>query len=177
MGRYRPSLLEPGRPDRSATLVSTPGGDQFDVVDPALATELGHGARAIKLDRGVFDVMPISLITTRTIASLGALLDAELQVQRFRPNLLVEATGDASFPEDAWVGSILSVGEMRIRVDQRDERCVMVNADPTTAERDPSILRAIARERQACLGVYGQTTLPGRVAIGDPVLIDDEPPE
>lgn len=176
MGRYRPSFLEPGTPERSPTLVTTPSGDRFDVVDPALAAELGHGARVIKLDRGVFDVMPISLITTQTIASLGRRLDGELDVRRFRPNLLVQATGDAAFPEDTWVGSVLSIGGMRMRVDQRDERCVMVNIDPTTTDRDPSVLRAIARERQACLGVYGQTTRPGRVAIGDPVLIEGEPP-
>jgi uncharacterized protein len=176
MGRYRPSFLEPGRPDRSPTRVATPSGDQFDVVDPALAAELGHGARVIKLDRGVFDVMPLSLITTQTIASLGALLGAELDDRRFRPNLLVQATGDASFPEDAWVGSILTIGEMQMRVDKRDERCVMVNIDPATTDRDPSVLRVIARERQACLGVYGQTALPGRVAVGDPVLIEDQPP-
>jgi len=61
---------------------------------------------------------------------------------------------------------------MRMRVDQRDERCAVVNVDPTTTERDAAILRAIARHRQACLGVYGSTVQPGRVAIGDPVVLD-----
>jgi uncharacterized protein YcbX len=173
MGHYRPRFLEPGRPDRSPTVVDTPGGDQFDVVDPALAAELGHGARVIKQDRGVFDTMPLSLITTQTISALGARLGRELDVQRFRPNLLVEAPGDADFPEDRWVGSVLRIGPIRMRVDQRDERCVLVNVDPTTTERDPAVLRMIARERQACLGVYGQTIEPGRVAVGDPVHLDD----
>jgi hypothetical protein len=45
--------------------------------------------------------------------------------------------------------------------------------DPATAQRNPAVLRAIARERQVCLGVYGSTVEPGRVAVGDPVLIDD----
>jgi uncharacterized protein len=61
---------------------------------------------------------------------------------------------------------------MRMRVDQRDERCVVVNVDPVTTERDPAVLRAIADERQACLGVYGSTVQPGRVAVGDAVLLD-----
>ena len=38
----------------------------------------------------------------------------------------------------------------------------MVNIDPTTTERDPAILRAIAAERDSCLGVYGTTVRPGR---------------
>jgi hypothetical protein len=59
-----------------------------------------------------------------------------------------------------------------MRVDQRDKRCVMVNIDPVTMQRDSRILRAIARERQVCLGVYGSTVQPGTVAIGDAVVID-----
>src|SRR5262249_19117155 len=160
---------EPERPDASAVMVRTPAGATFDVIDPALASELGAGARVIKQHRGVFDTFPLSLITTRTIAELGALVDAALGVQRFRPNLGVEAGGPAPFPEDEWVGRVLRVGGVRLRVDKRDQRCVIVNIEPATGERDAAVLRTIARDRQACLGVYGSTVEPGRVAVGDPV--------
>jgi uncharacterized protein len=116
-------------------------------------------------------VLPLSLMTTRTIADLDALVGPALHAQRFRPNLLVEPAGDDAFPEDAWVGAQLRAGGLVLRVDQRDERCVMVNIDPETDERDPEVLRTIARERDACLGVYGSTVRPGRVAVGDPVLL------
>lgn len=172
MAHYRPSFQDPARPDQSPTLVRTPAGEELDVVSPALAAELGHGARVIKQDRGIFDVLPLSLITTQTIASLAAGLDAELTVERFRPNLVIDAAGGAPFPEDGWVGSELRIGGMRMRVDQRDGRCVMVNIDPATTERDPAVLRAIARERESCLGVYGSTVQPGHVSVGDRVLID-----
>jgi uncharacterized protein YcbX len=56
-----------------------------------------------------------------------------------------------------------------MRVDKRDQRCVIVTIDPATLRRDPAILRAIARERGALFGVYGSTVEPGRVAVGDPV--------
>jgi uncharacterized protein YcbX len=172
MGQFRPSFAEPQRPDTSRTLVRTPEGSELDVLDPALADELGEGLRVIKQDVGVFDTMPLSLISTQTIASLGALIDATLDVRRFRPNLLVEAAGGGGFPEDEWVGSVLRIGGLRMRVDQRDKRCVMVNVDPDSSERDPAVLRAIARARQARLGVYGTTVEPGRVAIGDRVVVD-----
>ena len=87
---------------------------------------------------------------------------------RFRPNLVVDAPG-RDFPEDAWVGRVLRIGGLRMRVDQRDQRCVMVTIDPDTLARDPAILRAIARERDTRFGVYGSTVEPGRVAVGDPV--------
>jgi uncharacterized protein len=173
MRHYRPSFLEPGRPDASRTVVRSPSGEDLDVADSALAAELGNGVRVIKQDRGIFDVMPLAVLRTQTVADLGKLVDAELDVQRFRPNLLVDASADTAFPEDGWVGSVLRIGALLMRVDQRDKRCVMVNVDPATAERDPQILRTIAQERETCLGVYGSTVQPGRVAVGDPVAIED----
>jgi len=172
MSHYRPSLLEPARPDQSPTAVSTPSGATFDVADPALAAELGPGVRVIKQDRGVFDTMPLSLITTQTIDRLGAMTEAALDVRRFRPNVLVEAADDTPFAEDAWVGCVLRIGGIRMRVDKRDGRCAVVTIDPATTERSPAILRAIARDRAGCLGVYGSTVEPGRIAVGDPVIVD-----
>ncbi|MDQ3244662.1 MAG: MOSC domain-containing protein [Gemmatimonadota bacterium] len=172
MGHYRPRFAEPDRPELSPTLVRTPAGDEFDVVDPLLAAELGHGARVIKESRGIFDTMPLSLITTQTLAALGSMVGSEMDVRRFRPNLLVHASDDAPFQEDEWIGVVVRIGAMTMRVDQRDTRCVMVNVDPVTSVRDPAILRAIAQQRQACLGVYGSTVERGRLAVGDPVSIE-----
>ena len=172
MNHYRPSFVEPARPDKSPTVVRTPSGDTFDVADPALGAELGPGVRAIRQDRGIFDTFPLALITTQTIAWLGERVGAGLDVQRFRPNLLVEAAEEAPFAEDHWVGHVLRIGGLRMRVDKRDGRCAVVTVDPATTERDPAILGAIARDRQGCLGVYGSTVEPGRVAVGDPVLLE-----
>jgi uncharacterized protein len=172
MGHYRPSLLEPARPDHSPTVVRTPSGVTYDVTDPALADELGGGVRVIKQDRGIFDTFPLSLITVQSIDRIGALTESRLDVRRFRPNILVDAAEDAAFPEDAWVGCVLRIGGMRLRVDKRDGRCVVVTIDPATTERNPEILRTIARDRQGCLGVYGTAVEPGRMAIGDAVVVD-----
>jgi uncharacterized protein YcbX len=172
LAQYRPSFVDPARPDESPTVVRTPSGATFDVVDPALAAELGPGVRVLKQDRGIFDTFPLSLITTQTIARLGEVVGARLEVQRFRPNLLVEAADEAPFAEDAWVGSVLRIGGMRMRVDKRDGRCAVITIDPATAERSPEILRAVVRDREGRLGVYGSTVDPGRVAVHDPVLID-----
>ena len=169
MWRYLPWFADPSKPDVSRTLVRTPGGRELDVVDPTLAAELGDGARVIKQNRGVFDTSPLSLMTTQSVAAVGSLVSAELDPRRFRPNILVEAAGDEPFAEDDWVGSVLEIGSARIRVDLRDERCVMVNVDPATTERDAAVLKAIARERDACLGVYASTATPGRIRLGDRV--------
>jgi uncharacterized protein YcbX len=173
MGHYRPSFVDPSQPDKSPTVVRTPAGDVFDVTDPALGAELcPGGVRVIKQDRGIFDTFPLSLITTQTIARLGERVGAELDVQRFRPNILVEAAEEAPFAEDGWVGRVLRIGGLRMRVDKPDGRCVVITIDPVTTERNPAILRAVAQDREGCLGVYGSTVEPGRVAVNDPVLIE-----
>ena len=171
LAHYRPRFAEPDRPNASVTLVRTPSGDELDVADPALAAELGPGVRVIKQDRGVFDTLPLSLLTTQTLAGLGRLVGTDLAAERFRPNLVVDAR-EGDFPEDGWVGRVLRIGGLRMRVDKRDQRCVMVSIDPVTLHRNPAVLRAIARERDARLGVYGSTVEPGRVAVGDPVELE-----
>jgi len=179
MSHFRPSFAEPSRPDRSPTVVQTPSGAIFDVTDPALAAQLcASGARVIRQDRGVFDTFPLSLITTQTVAQLSESVGVPLDVQRFRPNFLVEGADQIPFAEDDWVGCVLSVGGLRMRVDKRDGRCVVITIDPVTTARDPAILRAVVTDRQGCLGVYGSTVVPGRVALNDPVLLEpsNDPP-
>ena len=171
LAHYRPRFAEPDRPNASVTLVRTPSGGELDVADPALAAELGPGVRVIKSDRGIFDTLPLSLLTTQTLAGLGWLAGTGLAAGRFRPNLLVDAC-EGDFPEDAWVGRVLRIGGLRMRVDKRDQRCVVVTVDPVTLARDPAILRAIARQRGARLGVYGSTVEPGQIAAGDLVELE-----
>ena len=171
LAHYRPRFAEPDRPNASRTLVRTPSGAELDVADPALAAEFGPGVRVIKQDRGVFDTMPLSLLTTQALAGLGRLAGRDLAPGRFRPNLLVDASG-RGFPEDAWVGQVLRIGALRMRVDKCDQRCVIVTMDPVTLRRDPAILRVIARQREGRLGVYGSTVVPGRVAVGDPIEVE-----
>lgn len=173
LAHFRPVFTDPGQPDRSSVLVHTPEGAVFDVVDPALATLLHpEGARPIKLDRGAFDTFPLSVLGTATLAWLGERVGRPLDVARFRPNMLVETDDGSPFAEERWVGRVLRIGSLRLRVDKRDGRCAVITIDPVTTERDPAILRTLVAERQGCLGVYGSVVEPGRVARGDLVLLE-----
>jgi len=172
MNRFRPAYVDPDKANQSPVTVQLESNKQIELLDPAFVRELGDNLRILKLFRGTFDVMPLSLITTQTIAGIGSALGDPVDVHRFRPNLLVEAAGDEPFPEDTWVGGVLRIGSMRMRVDQRNERCAVVNVDPATGKRNPAVLRAIARNRDARLGVYGSTVEPGRVCVGDAVILD-----
>ena len=176
MHGYRPAFVDPDRPDKSAMRVTTPDGTVRDMTDATLAAELyPDGATAIRQDRGTFDSFPLSLISTQAIASVGRSVGMDLDVRRFRPNLVVTAVEHADFPEDDWLGCVLRIGGFRMRIDKRDGRCVVITIDPRTAERTAAILRNVTAERDGYLGVYGSTVTPGAVAIGDPVSIECGP--
>jgi uncharacterized protein len=175
MWHYHPAFADPADPDRSRTVVRTPDGRELDVTDPRLAAELGDELRVIKQDRGVFDSLPLSLITTRSIADLEGLLELDsgaLAPRRFRPNLLVEPYGDVEFPEDGWLGAVLRIGSMRMRVDRPDSRCVVITVDPDHLQSSPAVLRTVVQQRDTFLGVYGSTVTPGAIAVGDEVVLE-----
>ena len=61
------SYATPSDPKRSALAVTDPEGAQYDIRDPRLAGRLAALAETpvwlLRLDRGAFDAMPLSLIT------------------------------------------------------------------------------------------------------------------
>ena len=168
--RYKPYFVEPENVEASKTIVRTPDGSELEVANPALATQFGEGVRVMKQNSGVFDVMPLSLLTVQSVEELSASIGLPLTASRFRPNVVVDSPGSGSFPENGWIGSVLRIGGLRFRVDQRDKRCVMVNIDPSALSTDARVLRAIARERDSRFGVYGTVVEPGKVAVGDSVF-------
>ena len=174
LSHFLPSFVDPDHPDDSALIVRTPDGADHQIDAPALAAHLApDGARLIKQDRGIFDAFPLSLVSTRTLTQLSDSVGLPLDVQRFRPNILVDVLADeGDSPEDAWVGSVLRLGAMRMRVDKRDGRCVVITIDPVTTVRNPLVLKTVARDRQGFVGVYGSTVEPGRVAVHDAVFIE-----
>jgi uncharacterized protein YcbX len=164
--------------EKDAPTVTTPDGRELAVTDDALAAELAtaHGKpiRLVRTFRGLFDCFPLSVLSVQSVAGLGELAARELNPLRFRPTILVDAPGGA-FPEDAWVGRTLQFGAgddaPRMRVDVPDRRCMVINFDHATAERDPAVLRAAAQNRDACVGVYGSVERPGVLRAGAPITL------
>jgi uncharacterized protein YcbX len=167
--RYEPYFTDSENVEASKTVVKTPDGSELEVVDPALAAHFGDGVRVMK-QRRRFRRDASSLLTVQSVEALSASVGLPLTPSRFRPNILIDAPAGGAFPEDSWTGSVLRVGGMRLRVDQRDKRCVMVNIDPSSSNSDPRVLSAVARERDARFGVYGAVVEPGKLAVGDSVF-------
>lgn len=176
--RYRPRC--PGDdPEGAPPLVRTPDGRELAVTDPALADELAaaHGRPVwlLRDRRGLFDAFPVSVLSVQAVAAIGELAGRALEPRRFRPTVVVDAPGGGPFPEEAWVGRTLALGDgddaPLVRVDLRDRRCIVVTVDPDTGERDPAVLRAVVEHRESCAAVYGSVVRPGTVRVGAPLRV------
>jgi uncharacterized protein len=172
MSRYVPLLSEPARPNGSQVIVRTPDSALYDVTDPRLAAELGTGLTAMRLYRGVFDLMPLSVISDSTVSALCTLAGLPSNELRFRPNIVVTLDSGAPFDEEEWVGSAVRIGTAVVRMDRRDPRCTIVNVNPASGLPDSRLFKVIGATRGAFAGVYGTTVQPGLIRIGDPVVVE-----
>ncbi len=176
---YTPRLLQPEEPHQSPVEVTTPDGRRLLLDAPELTAELdqayGKPIFLFRLGRGAFDSQVLSLMSTASVTALGESAMMPLESSRFRQNILIETRDGRPFQEEEWLDRVLIFGSNldgpRVRINRRIVRCVMVNIDPGTAERDPRVLKTVAQTRDSCAGVYASVEKPGIVRVGDPVTI------
>ncbi len=180
-GREVPAMLfygatvAPGQPP--SVTVRTPAGAEFAADAPALLAELEALAKGpvhlLPNYRGSFDVAPVSVIASSTVAGVATATSTRADPLRFRMNFLIDTGGAASFVENAWVGRILRLGQTaRIAVTEPDKRCVMVTLEHPAGAASPAVLRAVADANGAAAGVYATVLAPGEVREGDEAWIE-----
>jgi uncharacterized protein YcbX len=121
-----------------------------------------------------FDAAAVHVLTTATLDRLRELYPhGRFEARRFRPNIIVEiADGAQSFPENAWIGHTLVIGEtIRLGVSGPCPRCVMTTLAQDDLPKDAGILRTAAQHNQANVGVYASVLRGGTVRRGDAVRL------
>ncbi len=170
---------DPDDPRNAPARVTTPDGQDYAIDDPALAERLssaaGESVSLIQVGRGCFDAMPVSVVSTTTLAALETARGGAVGLERFRINLVIRAA-PAAGRETNWLGGTLTFGASpsaaRVLLGWAIPRCAMVTVDPATAERDPSVLRLVARDFANEVGAYGSVAMTGTIQVGDRVWLD-----
>lgn len=119
------------------------------------------------------DAYPLMLMTTSSRRALAeALPDSNLDIRRFRPNLVVD-TGDApGHPEFDWVGREIRIGGTRLQIAAACPRCVMITREiDANVPADRAILRHVVRDLNQNVGVYATITHGGPISVGDAVTV------
>jgi uncharacterized protein YcbX len=149
----------------------------------ALSRHLGQPVRLVERldDETAVDVAPLTIVSTASVALLEANMGVDgLGSRRFRMTLTL--AGCAAHEEDGWLGRVLQMGGCRLIVGGPVPRCVAVTHDPVTGERDHGVLKGIVGYRPratapggarvaAPFGVYAEVDRPGRIALGDRVVV------
>lgn len=179
MLQYVPRFTAPDNLLQSGVEVETPRGRVLPVHSLDLCEELAHAygreVQFMKLKRGLFDSLPLSLMTTATAAALSQTTGYPVDLRRFRQNIIIETFSGQPFVEENWLDGVLTFGDRldapRIRLNRRIERCAMITLDPDTSEKQPDLLRHVAQTRANCVGVHATPERQGRLRVGDVVRL------
>lgn len=177
--RYAPRYVDPANLRKSPVAVALPEGGALDLHSPELRQRLeeeaGSPLRLIQIGRGIFDSMPVSVMTTATPAAIGAILAKGGEARRYRINIVIDAGPDAAHREAQWLDASLAFGDGEsaptIRLNKRIDRCSMVAIDPDSAERDPAVQKVVVDHAENLIGAYASAERLGPVAVGDRVWL------
>ena len=189
---YKPFGLDSNANSKNGELlpthVRTPDGKEYELQSDELREEVssryGSNVELMNLKHGIFDESPISVISLATVHSVaresGRGVDL-CDLRRFRPNVVIETINGEPFAEDRWVGRTLMFGDgdsgaapvAAIGITMKDERCVMVNLDPDTAEKDSEVMKTVVRLNGNYAGVYATVIRPGELLVGQVVRLGE----
>ncbi len=140
-----------------------------DVAD-ALSGWSGQPVRVLVTDGpGIGpDEGPVSVVSRASIREVETPND---DANRYR--MLLTVDGCDAYTEDAWAGRQVRIGEALLDVSHALVRCLVIEHDPQTGERDWRGLKTLAVRRgrdQLTLGVIAFVAEPGRIRVGDEVV-------
>ncbi|GJD22088.1 MOSC domain-containing protein [Rivularia sp. IAM M-261] len=88
----------------------------------------------------------ISLVSQATIDNLSEIAGHIIDVRRFRPNIVVDDI--PAWNEFDWVGKQIKIGNALVEVTARINRCLNIEVNPETGERDIALLTIIKNKYQ-----------------------------
>lgn len=175
---YKPIRQDGSQDNNLPTHVITPEGKALEMRSDELRDEImsryGAEVQLMQLKQGIFDEAAVSLLSLATSHTIATDSGKPPDSRRFRPNIVIDTQHGGPFIEDQWVGHTVifgGEGSPAVQVTLQDERCVMINLDPETAESDPAVLKTVVRLNQNCAGVYATVIRLGMLAVGQSVYL------
>ncbi len=152
-----------------------PGEDPLDMgeYDPALLEFLMEYSA---IPGTYYDAFPLHMITTASLEHMREISSQDFDIQRFRPNLLIEtAPGVEGMAEFDWVGKSLKIGDVVLKVESRTLRCSMPSREQQHCglERNPKIAKSLYENTNRFLGVNLAVEQTGLLRSGSDIELVD----
>ena len=179
---YEPLGLDENAEEPTPTHVRTPEGVTLALgsaeLQQSVAEKFGSAVELMNLKHGIFDEASVSVIHQRTVSEIAREAGHDPDSRRFRPNIVIAGEAPEPFLEDGWIGGRLVFGSNEgpmVSLTLRDLRCVMINLDPDTAEKDSRVMKTAVRLNDNNAGAYGTVARTGQISVGQSVsLIVDQ---
>jgi uncharacterized protein len=177
--KYSPYFVDPSNLKSSEVRVHTPEGKEYSADSTELIEEIskatGKTLAVIKLGRGAYHSMPVSLLSLGSVKEIEKNIGASIDIRRFRENVVIETVKGLPFEEDSWIGKLLSFGDTEegaiIAVVKPDNRCATVDLDPESGNHNSSILKSVVKNHDKNLGVYCAIVKEGKIKTGDSIYL------
>jgi uncharacterized protein YcbX len=120
-----------------------------------------------------FDAFPIMLMTQQSLDTLNQRAPGSaFDQRRFRANLLLDVEGsNEPFPEQAWIGKELHIGDVVLKIIDTCPRCSMTTHATAELPRDTDVMRHLVTEAEGNLGVYAKVVRAGAVAVNQSITL------
>ncbi|GGB69191.1 MOSC domain-containing protein [Fictibacillus barbaricus] len=119
-----------------------------------------------------FDIDTVHLITTSTIKHLGKITPgSRIEPRRFRPNIIIDVPESDGFIENSWVGKIIQIGKVKLKISNVTKRCIMTTLAQGDLPKDINVLKSIVKNNAGSIGVYGSVLVEGKIQVDDFVQI------
>jgi uncharacterized protein YcbX len=147
-------------------------------VDRILSDRLGRaielrGKDGVKADRR-YRMASCHLITSATLKRLReSHPEGDFAPERFRPNMVLDCGDAVGFIEQPWLGHLISAASGAVLEGTEDcKRCALTTRAQGNLPSDPKILHTVMLENNTSAGIYAKVSKPGRVTMGDEVLVE-----
>lgn len=114
----------------------------------------------------------ISLISHGSLTALEEAVGAPRDKLRFRANIYIE--GADPWAEFSFLGKTLAIGEVRMVVQERIDRCPATMVNPGTAEKDANPVKELRQHfGHIDMGVFAEVLTGGAIQPGDEITVID----
>ena len=111
----------------------------------------------------------MSIMNTQSLRALQDAVGQPLQQQRFRGNIWFEGTD--AWQENDWVRKTIRIGDVKLHVTERIQRCAAIDANPDLGVRNITLLKQLNTNfNHADFGVLAEVEHTGTIQLGDQLL-------